>query len=103
VNILAKECVLKWPDKEEPIAHLDARITAMWKEGATKGTGHGYFMLIKGRVPCMHEVREKKLMMHLTGRDGSRYVANATIATMNPVERPGEEVDIRIDDIEQVE
>jgi hypothetical protein len=42
-------------------------------------------------------------MMHLTGRDGSRYVANATIATMNPVERPGEEVDIRIDDIEQVE
>ena len=100
---MAKECVLKWPDKEETVAELDARITAFWKEGETKGTGHGYFVLIRGRVPCMHEVRDQKLRMHVTGRDGSKYVAEATVALMNPIERPGEEADIRIDDIEQVE
>jgi len=103
MNILAKECVLTWPDQEEPIAHLDARITALWKEGETKGTGHGFFVLIKGRVPCMHEVRDKKLKMHVTGRDGLKYVADAAISIMNPAERPGEEVEIRIDDIERVE
>ncbi len=103
MNIFAKECLLKWPDQEETVASLDARITAHWKEGEPKGTGHGYFTLIRGMVPSMHEVRDTRLKLYVTDRKGPKYVADVMISLTQPVERPGTEIDIRIDTIEVVE
>jgi hypothetical protein len=102
MNIFAKECLLKWPDQEEAIASLDARITARWKEGQAKGTGHGYFTLIRGIVPSMHETRDTRLKLYVTDRKGPKYVADVEISMTRPIERPGEEVDIKIDNIEEV-
>jgi len=103
MNIFAKECLLKWPDQEETVASLDARITAHWKEGEAKGTGHGYFTLIRGMVPSMHEVRDTRLKLYITDRKGPKYVADVMISLTQPAERPGTEVDVRIETIELVE
>ena len=103
MNIFAKECLLKWPDKEETLASLDARITAKWKEGEVKGTGQGYFVLIKGRVPSMHETRDTRMKLHITDRKGAKYVADVMISFMQPVERPGTEADLRLESIVEVE
>jgi hypothetical protein len=103
MNIFAKECLLKWPDQEETLASLDARITAHWKEGEAKGTGQGYFSLIRGRVPSMHEVRDTRLKLYITDRKGPKYVAEVMISFMQPIERPGTEADLRIESIEEVE
>jgi hypothetical protein len=103
MNIMGKECLLKWPDQEDAVATLEARVTARWREGETKGTGHGYFVLVKGRVPSMHEVRNTRLKLHITDRTGTKYVADVMISLLQPIERPGTEVDIKIDSIEQVE
>jgi len=103
MNIFAKECLLKWPDEEEAVASLDARITANWKEGETKGTGHGYFTLIRGKVPSMHEMRDAKLQLHVTDRKGPKYVADVTVRLPHVIDRPGTEADIVIDTIEEVQ
>jgi hypothetical protein len=102
MNIFAKECLVKWPDQEEAIASLDARITARWKEGETKGTGHGYFTLIRGKVPSMHEVRDQTLQLHVTDRKGPKYVADVTVRSVQPIQHPGREVDLIIKSIEEV-
>jgi len=102
MNIFAKECLLKWPDQEEAIASLDARIGARWKEGETKGTGTGYFTLIRGRVPTMHEVRVTRLKLYVTDRKGPKYVADVMITLPQPIDRPGTEVPITIETIEEV-
>ena len=102
MNIFAKECLLKWPDREEAIASLAGRITANWKEGETKGTGHGYFTLIRGRVPSSHEMRDTRLQLHITDRKGPKYVADAMIRSTQPVDRPGRDVEITIETIEEV-
>jgi hypothetical protein len=103
MNIFAKECLLKWPDQEEALASLDARITARWKEGETKGTGHGYFTLIRGHVPSMHEVREGTLQLCVTDRKGPKYEADVTVRLTHPIERPGEEVELTIESIQEVQ
>ncbi|MFQ6096211.1 MAG: hypothetical protein ACE5O2_00685 [Armatimonadota bacterium] len=103
MNIFAKECLLKWPDKEEVIAELDARISARFKEGETKGTATGYFTLIKGRIPTLHEVRDTRLRLHITDRKGGKYVADVMISLTQPIEYPGTEVPINVESIEAVE
>jgi hypothetical protein len=103
VNIFAKECLLKWPDQEEAVASLDARISARWKEGETKGTGTGYFTLIRGRVPTMHEVRNTRLKLYVTDRKGPKYVAHVMITLTQPIDRPGTEVPIVIETIEEAQ
>jgi len=103
MNIMDKHCLLKWPDQEEAVASLEAMVTARWKEGEAKGMGHGNFLLVKGRVPSMHEVRNTRLKLHMQNRDGTRYVADVMITLLQPIERPGTEVDMRIDSIEKVE
>jgi len=103
MNIFAKECVLKWADKEDVVASLDARITANWTEGERQGTGHGYFTLIRGRVPTSGEIRDTPLRMHLTDRKGPRYAADVMVRSTRPVDLPGNEVEITIETIEEVE
>ena len=103
VNILTKECLLKWPDQEEVVASLDARITFHRKEGESKGTGVGYFTMISGRVPTLHQVRDTKMQLHITDRKGPKYVAHVMISLTQPIERPGTEVPITIETIEELE
>jgi hypothetical protein len=103
VNIFAKECLLKWPDKDEAVARLDARISARFKEGEKQGTGTGYFTLIKGRVPTLHEVRDTRMHLDITDRKGAKFIAKAMISLTQPIEFPGTEVPVVIETIEQVE
>jgi hypothetical protein len=95
--------VLRWADKDDVIASLDARITANWAEGDTQGTGHGYFTLIRGRVPTSGEMRDTPLMMHVTDRKGPKYAANVMVRSTRPVDLPGNEAAITIQTIEEVE
>jgi hypothetical protein len=51
----------------------------------------------------MHEVRDAKLRLLVTDRKGPKYEADVTARLPHPVELPGNEVQITIETIEEVE